>query len=300
MNRIVLIFISILILCCQSQEYDFERTVVIVENQKIEILTANSVLEDFVSKKSAYANTVYPKIEEEFIKNAEFPSLLETLKSDIKPDKRLEEEIEILRNIDFAQIVESTFQGVIKELPGPDTKILFIPSNPAHKEILESYGVGLHAITPGDGKIIVLINPTIENWQELLPFALAHEYHHSVWISRNYERSDLTPLEYIILEGRADAFAWELFPETEHPFLKSLTQEEEIRIWNIIKPEMHDRDSGLNDQIMSGTSEFPTGSVYSIGYSIIEAFKKNNPQIGDRELLDMRAEQILTLSQYDK
>ncbi len=300
MNKLIHILFSILLMSCQNQDYDFKRTILYVNDQKFEILTAENIINDFISRKSNYSETVYRKIENEFKNKAEFPFLLETLKTGIKPDRRLEEEIDILRTIDFEEIVNSTFEGVVNELPGPDTKILFIPSNPEHKEILESYGVGLHAITPGVGKIIVSINPTIENWQHLLPFALAHEYHHSVWIWRNFERSDLTPLEYVILEGRADAFARELFPDTLHPFLNALSEEEEIRIWNIIKPEMNVRNSGLNDKIMSGTREIPVGSGYSIGFSIVQSFKINNPQISDMELIDMDPEYILSLSKFNE
>ncbi len=300
MDKIIYILITIASISCSRQDSDFERTVLTINNQKFEILTANKIIDNFISSKSNYSITVYRKIEDEFKNNAEFPFLLETLKTEIKPDRKLEEEIEILRSIDFGQIVESTFQSVVKELPGPKTKILFIPSNPAHKKILESFRVGLHAITPGAGRIIVSINPTIENWQQLLPFALIHEYHHSVWISRNFERPDLTPLEYIIIEGRADAFAMEYFPDNHHPFLKALSKEQENWIWNIIKPEMHVRNSGLNDKIMSGTKEIPTGSGYSIGFSIIESFKINNPQISDKELIDMTPEHILFLSKYDQ
>jgi uncharacterized protein YjaZ len=300
MKIICCIFIFITLLSCQRQDADFERTVITVNNQKFEILTANKIIDGFISRRLNYSRNVYRHIEQEFKDCAEFPFLIETLKAKIEPDRKLEEEMDIFRTIDFEHIVESTFRSVVDELPGPDTKILFFPSNPAYKEILESYGVALHAVTPGAGKIIVTINPTIENWQGLLPYALAHEYHHSVWIWRNFERSDLTLLEYLLLEGRADAFAFELFPNRHHPFINALNEEQEKRIWKSIKPELHIRDSELNDKIMSGTKDIPTGSGYSIGFSIIKSFKAKNPQIGDKELIDMTPNQILLLSKYDE
>lgn len=79
-----------------------------------------------------------------------------------------------------------------------------------------------------------------------------------------------------------------------------MSKEQEDRVWNIITPEMHVRNSVLNEKLMSGATEIPAGSVYSIGFSIIESFKKNNPQISDRELIDMTSEQILSLSKYEK
>ena len=222
------------------------------------------------------------------------------LKSEIKPDENFKEEFELLKKYDFRQIVASTFPKVVKELPGPKTKILFIPANPEHKELFESYGVGIYAVTLGTGKIVVSIIPTIENWEEFLPYALAHEYHHSVWTSRNFETADLNSLEYLILEGRADSFANELFPDTQHPFLNVLSEEKEQEVWEFIKPEIHVRNSGLNDQLMAGTSEIPIGSVYSIGFAIIESVKKNHPQIGDKELIDMSPKEVLLLSKFEE
>ena len=294
------ILIFILSISCRTPDSDFERTELLVGNQKFEILTANEIIDNFVSSGSLYLKTVFPKIEEEFAPNAEFPFLLETLKSEIKPDENYKEESELLKNYDFRQVVEKTFQRVVKELPGPDTKILFIPANPAYREVYASYGIGVNAGTVGTGKIIVSINPTIDDWEQLLPYALAHEYHHSVWTSRNFESAEFTPLEYLILEGRADSFAHELFPETKHPFIKALSDKELKRVWNIIKPEIHIRNSGLNDQLMAGTNKIPTGSVYSIGFALIESVKKNHQQIGDKELIDMSPEQILLLSKFDQ
>lgn len=300
MNNIYCILILIVLLSCQRQENDFERTVIVIENQKFEILTANDIINNFISKKSDYITTVYRIIEKEFGNNLEYPFMLETIKAEIKPDEKLKEEIEILNSYNFKQIVESTFTTVVKELSGPDTKILFIPANPEYREIFKSYGIGLTAVTPGTGKIIISINPTIENWEQLLPYTLAHEYHHSVWTSGNFETSDFTPLEYLIFEGRADSFAKELFPDTKHPFIKSMSKEQETKVWGLLKPELHLRNSKLNDKMMSGTNDIPTGSVYSIGFNIIESFKKNNPQIDDKELIDMTPEQILLLSKYDE
>jgi uncharacterized protein YjaZ len=300
MRKISYILFLIALFSCQRQDYDFERTELIVYNQKFEILTANKIIENFISRKSNYSKTVYSQIENEFENNSEYPFLLKTLNAKIKPDEKLKKEIEILEKYDFKKIVESTFQRVVKELPGPDTKILFIPANPEYKEIFGSYGIGINAVTVGTGKIIVSINPTIDNWQQLLPYTLAHEYHHSVWTSRNFETSDFTPLEYIIFEGRADYFAKELFPNTKHPFLNNLNKKQESGVWNLIKPELHVRNSELNDKMMSGTNEIPTGSVYSIGFHIIESFKTNNPQISDKELIDMTPKQVLLLSKYDE
>lgn len=300
MFKIYSIWLLFFLIACGTDGSDFERNVVKINDQQFEILTVHELYDDFLTTRSDYFQAIFNKIENEFLEDSEFPSLLETIKADIKPDQNLKDGVEVFKTIDFESIVKSTFQRVIDELPEPTTKILFIPANPAYKEIYESYGVGIHAITVGKGKIIVSINPTIRDWQQLLPYILAHEYHHSLWMSRNFKTSELTPLEYLILEGRADAFAKRLYPETNHPFLNALSREEEKMVWNLIKSELRVRNSYINDRLMGGTELIPTGSVYSIGFNLIEAFKSNNPHVTDVELIDMEPSQILKLSKYEE
>ena len=299
MSKISYILISILLISCQRQDYNFERTELIVNNQKFEILTAYEIFDNFTEKKTNYLKNVFNQIENEFEYNAEYLFLLENIKHNIKPNDDLKEEIELLKKIDFEQIVDSAFQIITKELPGPDTKILFIPINPEYREYYQKFGIGIYAITVGTGKIIVSIDPTFSNWSHILPYILAHEYHHSVWTSRNFVTADFTPLEYLCLEGRADSFANELFPNANLFYINMLTGDQEKTIWNLIKPELNKRNSEMNDKMMIGTNEIPVCSGYTIGFSIIETFKKNNPTITDKELIDISAEQILFLSKYE-
>lgn len=119
-------------------------------------------------------------------------------------------------------------------------------------------------------------------------------------MSRNFKVADLTPLEYIILEGKADLFANEIFPESNNPFWAMLDSENEKRIWNLIKPKMNQRNTDFNDKIFYGSKEFPYGSVYALGFRILKLFKENNPNIDDAELMDMSPAEILYLSKYDE
>jgi len=271
-----------------------------INKQQFEILTAYEIFDNFTEKQINYLQNVFNQIENEFKYNAEYPFLLENIKHNIKPDEDLKEEIELLKKIDFEQIVDSAFQIITKALPGPDTKILFIPINPEYREFYQNFGIGIYAITVGTGKIIVSIDPSFSNWSQLLPYILAHEYHHSVWTSRNFVTADFTPLEYLTLEGRADSFANKLFPNTNLFYLNMLTVDQEKRIWNLLKPELNKRNSDMNDKMMIGTDVIPVCSGYTIGFSLIESFKKNNPTITDTELIDISAEQILFLSKYDE
>ena len=299
-NTFILFILASIFSCKDEGNYDFERTAITINSQNFEILTAWKIFEDYIENKSDYENDIIRKVEEEFDNNnSEFPFLLDAIKNKIRPDKELKEEIGLMKSIDFVGIVDSVYQLVTKEMPGPDTKILFIPTNPANRTYYREFGVGFHAFTLGTGKIIVSFDPTFMNWRQYINYALAHEYHHSVWISRNFKTAEITPLEYIILEGKADAFAKELFPESNNPFWDMFDRENEQRIWNLIRPEMDQRNTGINDKIFYGTDDIPYGSVYAIGFNMIKSFKRNNPGINDEELIDMSPEEILRLSKYD-
>jgi uncharacterized protein YjaZ len=293
------IILVVILSCKERVEYDFKRTKIVVNDQQFEILTAWQLFDYYIDAKIDYRKSIFNKIKNEFHHNTEYPFLYEAIKEPIKPDKKLSEVLELMKSIDFVRIVDSTYQLVTRELPGPDTKILFIPANPAYREIYKEYGIGFHAFTLGSGKIIVSFDPTFDNWRQFLPYALAHEYHHSVWTSRNFETTDFTPLEYLVFEGRADSFAKELFPDISHPFINNLDERNKERIWNLIKPEMNKRNTDMTDNIFYGTGDIPLGRVYTIGFDIVESFKKNNPLITDQALIDIAPEDILQGSKYN-
>lgn len=294
----ILIFIALI--SCQRSNYNFERSVLMINNQKFEILTAYEIFDNFIANNSNYTRNIFNPIKSEFNSDAEYPFMLETFKTEIKPDENLKEELEILKEINWIKIVDSAFQIITNKLPAPDTKILIIPANPLYRNLYKKHGIGMHAVTVGTGRIIISIDPTFNNWRQLIPFVLAHEYHHSVWTSRNFISADFTPLEYLVLEGKADSFAKEIFPNDINPFANTLTKSQEKKVWNLIKPELNKRNSQMNDLMMIGTEDIPYGSGYTIGFRIIESFKMNNPQISDIELIDFTPDQILSLSKYDE
>jgi len=121
-SKIFIAFILIITFSCQkSTENDFERIKVKINNQQFEILTAYKIFDDYIANKSDYNDNIFLNIKNEFDHNAEFSSLINFVQDEIKPDKELKKEIEIMRNIDFLSIVDSVYQKVTRALPGPDT-----------------------------------------------------------------------------------------------------------------------------------------------------------------------------------
>ncbi|MCK5330775.1 MAG: hypothetical protein KAK01_05155, partial [Candidatus Marinimicrobia bacterium] len=106
MKIISYILILIALFSCQRNKYDFERKKLIINNQQFEILTAYQIFDYYAEKKTSYLQNVFNKIENEFKHNSEYPFLLETIEKEIKPDENLQEELELLKDIDFKQIVD--------------------------------------------------------------------------------------------------------------------------------------------------------------------------------------------------
>ncbi|MGD9489932.1 MAG: DUF2268 domain-containing putative Zn-dependent protease [Calditrichaceae bacterium] len=295
-----IVLLLIAAMSCSEKKIDFERAEITINNQKFELLTAYALFEEYIDKKSDYQRKIFNHIKTEFKKDAEYLFILESIKRPIKPDEELQTEIELLKLINFTAISGKYLDTITKMLSGPDTKILFIPSNPEYRAFFKKYNIGVTAVTVGSGKIIVSVDPTSDNWEKLLPYVLAHEYHHSVWTSKNFSTIDFTPLEYLVLEGRADVFASELFPAISIPWTNMIDKHTERRVWGIIKPELNQRKSDMNDKMMIGTKEIPFGSGYTIGFNIVQSFKANKSNMSDSVLIDIDPSEILISSDYEQ
>ncbi len=290
---------------CQNSETEFEKTKVLIHNQKFEILTANSLFDYYLSQQnisdltSASNRIIYEPIRKEIIEGAEAAFMFETIRIPYQPGDLLRKEVELLRNSDLLDITKKALSNISSNLPGPDTKIIFMPANPAMHNLFVKYNLCMNGVTLGSGKIIIMIDPTFPQWEKTLPMVLAHEYHHSTWISRNWKDSDFTLLEYLIFEGRADAFASKLYNDVEDPWTKMINKEQEEKVWKLIQPEIFMKGHDRINKVMWGSKDIPVGSGYAIGLHIVKAFKQNNPGYSDREIIDLKPEEILKLSKYD-
>ncbi len=293
----MLVFLSLV--GCSKTRIDFERASLVVGDQKFELLTANELYVNCLSTKEDCLVNIFNVIENEFKEGAEYPFILKSVKYEIEPNNELNEFLVKLRNIDFKEMLEPSLRKIVTELPGPDTKILFIPANPVHAAFYRKYQISVTAITVGAGKIIVSIDPISNNWEKQLPYVLAHEYHHSVWTSKNFKTIDFTPLEYLVFEGRADSFAKHLFPNINSPWTHIIGKDDEKKVWSIIKPELLKHGTVMNDLMMIGNNEIPYCSGYTIGFNIVEEFKMNYPEIHDSVLIDFEPDKILAMSLYD-
>lgn len=302
---LLLLFTLLQILGCQSNAIEFERTKVTINNQKFEIITAYSLFDDYLNQQnisdltSASNNIIYEPIRKEIIEGAEAAFMFETIRIPYQPGDLLKKEVELLRISDLLNITKKALSNITSNLPGPDTKIIFMPANPAMHDLFVKYNICMNGVTLGSGKIIIMIDPSFPQWKKTLPNVLAHEYNHSTWISRNWKDSDFTLLEYLIFEGRADAFASNLYKDAENPWTTMINKEQEDKVWKLIRSEILMKGHDRINKVMWGDKDIPVGSGYAIGLHIVKSFKQNNPEYSDRKIIDLSPEEILKMSKYE-
>jgi uncharacterized protein YjaZ len=299
--------IGLTILGCREKIPDFERTEFNINNQSIEVLTTFNLIDNYLSKSNKDQTNifktsnkyVYNPIQHEILDHAEAAFLFNTIKVPYEANDYLRNEIELLKSSDLLTIIKESLTKITKALPGPNTKIIILPASSLSRPTLEKNKIPISGITLGSGKIILFIDPTFKNWTEYFPYCIAHEYHHSIWISRNWVSADFSLIDYLVFEGRADLFASEQYNTVTNPMTNFLTKDQELEIWELIKNEIFEKGHERINQVMFGTDKIPFGSGYNIGFNIVKLFKENNPDSLTLNLIDMNPKEIFEHSGYN-
>lgn len=178
------------------------------------------------------------------------------------------------------------------------TKVYVLPSIPEIYEGMK-FAKGVGGITYDTQIVVVQIEPKTLA-EEILQFLVAHEYHHLVYHVFSFQKyRPYTFLESIVIEGKAEAFASLVYPEIIPPGLKPLPNERHV--WETMKRAMDPESTfSINFTYGNRALNIPPMSDYNIGYQIMQDFIKNNPDVSIEEWTDMRADEILELSQFEK
>jgi uncharacterized protein YjaZ len=302
-----LILVGLAITGCVKQVPDFERTVFNINDQRIELMTAFSLMDNYMSKSGIQHKDIvrssnryiYKPLQDEILDNAEAAFLFNTIKVPYESNDYLRSEIESLKSSDLLLIIKESLAKITEELPGPDTKIIILPASSLNRPMLEKLQLPISGITLETGKIILSIDPGFQNWTDFLPYCIAHEYHHSTWCSRNWVSADVSLIEYLVFEGRADLFASELYKNVSSPLTNFLTRDLESEIWRLIAGEITEKGHDRINEVMFGTDNIPFGSGYNIGFNIVRLFKEKNPASLTRDLIDMDPDEIFENSGYE-
>jgi len=206
------------------------------------------------------------------------------------------EAAQTLAKADLQSLILAAFDKISTSLPGPATTVCIFVADPDDPRIRDLHGIG--GFTAGAGKIWLLIQPE-GDWKEWVPYALAHEHHHSVWIHRHFDASKpLTLGWHLVSEGRADSFAHVVYPDRRPPWLQALTPAQEAEQWKAMQAHLDDASAGLRMSFMYGDGAVPRWTGYTVGFRIVQSFLSGHAAMSIDQWTALDARQLLKDSSY--
>ena len=251
-------------------------------------------------RRALYKRIVVDPYWDRFVSGGEFERNLPKEKLTQPPEDLhgLQESAMSIRDSDVESVIVETLERLSKILPGPDTTVCVIPTDPGDPFVTE-YMQGVMGAVVGTGRIALQVCPC-PGWLERVPAAIAHEYHHSVWLQLKWnEIASFDLLNYLVFEGRACSFSGMLFPGPTAPWTEALTPEQEAEQWRNIRDNLTEDSYEKQAMYMFGGETVPLCTGYTVGFHIVQRFLRSNPQMTVREWIIVDAQELLERSQYD-
>lgn len=208
--------------------------------------------------------------------------------------------VERLYNSEIVSIITDSYRQITEMLPPPGSnKVICVYANPY---LGENVG-GVVGSCIGDN-ILIQINAAFPGWEAVVPWVLAHEYHHTVWGYHHFflkGNSQLDLLTGLISDGQADSFAKSLNRDMDVPWINALSVQKEQEQWDIMQEYLNSTDEDVYCRFFFGEekSGTPCGTAYTIGYHIVQGYLNMHPGISYIELLDKDAYEIFIESGYE-
>lgn len=211
--------------------------------------------------------------------------------------ERLNESIQLLEKDyeHFSQLIREVLENSSAVLPGGKTTIYLFPFNPDQYQLISLMN-GVTGFATNNKVIVVQIAPQ-KYKEKILQYVVGHEYHHAVYAEDNKsQESDL--FDYVITEGKADAFANLIIPEMDIPWTAELLPDEEQAILKWARERRHSFTKDDKAEMHAGNYDIPKWSDYRLGSQIMQDFLRENPDIPIKEWTFMNPEEILEKSHY--
>jgi uncharacterized protein YjaZ len=250
---------------------------------------------------SIYLEMVYNPIYSKYFQKSEYASIVK--ESLISPMNNISE---LKQSIDKIALNKATIENKIIEalnksqqyIDNDSLTIYIIPANPNLRQVIERMN-GIMGLTAGSKQIILTIEPDILGWENMLEYAVTHEFNHAYWTNLNFGKSTKwTLLDYLVFEGRGDYFAHLIYPNVIAPWTMALTENQISDLWNKIKPNLQSEDIGYQMKIMFGSSNYPVWGGYSLGYDIVRTALAKNKNLKVDNWTNLEAVNILEQSKY--
>ena len=201
--------------------------------------------------------------------------------------------------------LQAELEKVTAALPNYDDDPMYVaiyPLSDENKMVKERQNGVVGASTFGN--MIINVNPLAEGYEKWILYVFAHEYHHNVW--GNYwfgiHGGELNNqfIDSLLIDGEADSFALSLYKELKPSWLFEMTEECEKTLWHEHYLKLINETEVDYAKYMFGDEKhnIPWCAGYAIGFRIIQAFLKKNPQMTFKELLEMKPMEIFKQSGY--
>ncbi|BCB03923.1 DUF2268 domain-containing protein [Bacillus sp. KH172YL63] len=179
--------------------------------------------------------------------------------------------------------------------PGGDKFIYILPVNPqVNMEGME----GVAGWTLDENVILLMLNPSYSN--ERLAYTMAHEYHHAVTMEHGGGYTNM--LDFVLFEGKGDAFARLVYPETETPWTKKISSEKMEMPFSQLRENGAYWDGDMYNQWFMGNDSLniPKWANYRMGNLIMQEYLNNHKDMTIEEWTSLDADEIYIESEYHK
>ena len=145
---------------------------------------------------------------------------------------------------------------------------------------------GVSAFAAPEGAMYVFVDPTVSGWSRLLPFTVAHEYHHLTAFAPGAATIDQTVQGRIVFEGKADVFASRLHPGVRRPWHTDYTPDDQRRCWRALHEQLSapgNTTEFTNDYLIAWTGRAPRYCGYAAGRRLVLRYLASRPDLPPAE-----------------
>ncbi len=261
---------------------------------------ADTAKNDIANRDNLYKEKIQTAIFSSYFLKSEYSFIVnDFLSAPIQNTTELQKTIERI-NVNKKKIESKITSALEKSntyIKNGGLTIYILPANPDSKAVMQSMS-GIMGLTAGSKQILITIEPTIVGWEEMLEYAVAHEYNHAYWTNLNFGKSSKwTLLDYLIFEGRGDSFAHLLYPKVKAPWTSALNEKDKDDLWNRIKPKLQSEEIPFQMEVMFGSRNYPFSGGYTLGYDIIQEALKNTT-MSVENWTNLSSEKLLEMSRY--
>lgn len=155
---------------------------------------------------------------------------------------------------------------------------------------------GVSGYTPFKNTLLLFLSPNkTKHWKRALIETTCHEFMHAA-MNNYHERKTL--LDDLIFEGISESFVSSFFKPRKDTPSQALTEKEALRWHKKLIPRLQSTE--LYYPVFLEGKDYPLWAGYSIGFHIIEAFRKQHPATSWDKLIRMTPQEIYRLSSFGK